>query len=267
MRPYQLAFILSLLAACTDHGAGPRKRPAAVRDTVVAPAPAIARKNAQPIRASGLVTAVFEDEVARPSHSPARTAGGEPDANIPQSTDRVAASLRSQLAERGGIQWNPSRPLQWGDFQAPPQPAGREAALSEVGQISGSGCDGSRFQFGVIAAFIPSESWVRPEVAANPMQSAIALAHEQVHFNISEIISRELRRTFMTVEHPCQMTDDQRDALGAAAFKEEQATQQRYDDETTHGLNSAAQQRWAAWAAQMLGSLAAYAAPFSSRLN
>jgi hypothetical protein len=136
-----------------------------------------------------------------------------------------------------------------------------------VGQISGSGCDGSQFEYGVIAAFIPSESWVRPEVAANPMQSAIALAHEQVHFNISEIISRELRRTLATVEHPCQMSDAQRDALGAAAFNEERTTQQRYDDETTHGLNSAAQERWAAWAAQMLVSLSAYAAPFASRKN
>ena len=196
-----------------------------------------------------------------------RTAGGEPDANIPQSTDRIAASLRSQLAERGGIQWDPSRPLHWGDFRAPPQPAGREAALSEVGQISGSGCDGSQFEYGVIAAFIPSESWVRPEVVANPMQSAIALAHEQVHFNISEIISRELRRTLATVDHPCQMSDSDRDALGAAAFNEEKNTQQRYDDETAHGLNSEAQVRWAAWSVQMLGSLSAYAAPFGSRKN
>ncbi len=97
------------------------------------------------------------------------------------------------------------------------------------------------------------------------MQSAVALAHEQVHFNISEIISRELRRTYMTVDHPCKMTDAQRDALGAAAFDEERVTQQKYDDETVHGLNAEAQQKWAAWSVQMLGSLAAYSAPFGSR--
>ena len=266
MHSHQFVLVLLLVAACGDHGAAARRPPAGARDTVVAPSPVVTRPS-QPARAAGTVTARFEDEIARPPREPARTAGGEPDANIPQSTDRISASLRSQLAERGGIQWDPSRPLQWSEFRAPPPPAGREAALSEVGQISGSGCDGSQFEFGVIAAFIPSESWVRPEVAANPMQSAIALAHEQVHFNISEIVSRELRRTFATVEHPCQISDAQRDALGAAAFNEERNTQQRYDDETVHGLNAAAQERWAAWSVQMLGSLAGYAAPFGSRKN
>jgi hypothetical protein len=267
MRPHHLALALTLVSACTDHNAAARRARAGARDTAVAAAPAAATRKAQPARGSAIVTATFEDEIARPPREPARTAGGEPDANIPQSTDRIAASLRSQLAERGGIQWDPSRPLQWSDFRAPPQPAGREAALSEVGQISGSGCDGSQFQFGVIAAFIPSESWVRPEVAASQMQSAIALAHEQTHFNISEIISRELRRTLMTVEHPCRLSDAERDALGAAAFDEERKTQQRYDDETNHGLNSAAQQQWQEWAAGMLGSLAVYAAPFGNRPN
>jgi hypothetical protein len=271
MRPFNSVLVLgllpSLVVGCVDHRSGAKRQPAVVHDSVTAPAQPVTRRNPQTGGAPGLVTARFEDEVARAPHPPARTAGGEPDANIPQSTDRIAASLRSQLAERGGIQWDPSRPLQWSDFRAPAQPQGREAALSEVGQISGSGCDGSQFEYGVIAAFIPSESWVRPEVAANPMQSAIALAHEQIHFNISEIISRELRRTLATVVHPCQLSDADRDALGAAAFNEERNTQQRYDDETAHGLNSAAQQRWAAWAAQMLASLSAHAAPFASRKN
>jgi hypothetical protein len=266
MRLPLLALTLSILAACEDHASARKPRAGALDTAIVAAPVATARRN-QPVRSNATVTAMFEDEIARPPHPPVRTAGGEPDANIPQSTDRIAASLRSQLAERGGIQWDPSRPLQWSDFRAPAQPQGREAALSEVGQISGSGCDGSQFEYGVIAAFIPSESWVRPEVAANPMQSAIALAHEQIHFNISEIISRELRRTLATVVHPCQLSDADRDALGAAAFNEERNTQQRYDDETAHGLNSAAQQRWAAWAAQMLASLSAHAAPFASRKN
>ena len=263
----RFVFALIILAACIGHGAGGRKQRAAVHDSIAAPRQPAAPAKTTPVRTAGLVTAVFEDEIARPPHPPARTAGGEPDANIPQSTDRIASSLRAQLSERGGIEWSPSRPLTWNDFQAPPQPSGREAALSEVGQISGSGCDGNLFQYGVIAAFIPRESWVRPEVVGNQMQSAVALAHEQVHFNISEIISRELRRTYMTVDHPCKMTDAQRDALGAAAFDEERVTQQKYDDETMHGLNAEAQQKWAAWSVQMLGSLAAYAAPFGSRPN
>ena len=97
--------------------------------------------------------------------------------------------------------------------------------------------------------------------------SAIALAHERLHFDITEIIARELRQKFASVEKPCDMSDAERDAMGAAAFAEEQRTQQRYDDETRHGLDAAAQARWAGWALNSLLQLQGFAAPVGFRDN
>jgi hypothetical protein len=202
-----------------------------------------------------LVTAVFEDEIERTARPPARV----------QGADRVYASLVAQLVGSGGIQWRPTQPLGWGDFQGMPRPAGREGALSEIGQISGSACAGSQLQFGVLAVFVPRDSWVLPSVAADPRQSAIALSHEQTHFNITEIIARQLRRTFLTVEHPCAMSASERDALGSAAANEELVVQTRYDGETNHGLDREAQERWRSWAVAQLDALAAYAAPAGTR--
>ena len=208
-------------------------------------------------------TAVFEDEVERTPRAPA----GKPAPKSPPVLSEITLTLTRQLSDRGAIQWSAARALQWSDFQAPPQPQGREAALSTTGQISGSACSGTQFQYGVYAGFIPGESWVKPEVVANPQQSAIALAHERLHFDITEIISRELRQKFATVEKPCDMTEVERDAMGAAAFEEEKKVQQRYDDETRHGLDAGAQGRWAGWAGTTLLQLQAFAAPIGAREN
>lgn len=272
------ALAFALAAACGGHGARDSEAPAAKTDStiVVAPPPvASAPKPAKSGNASGLVTAVFEDRVERTSRAPAREPASNsapnpappPAPKPPPVLSEMRATLAAQLAQRGGIPWNPARPLQWEDFQAPPNPEGREAALSMTGQISGSACAGSQFQYGVIAAFIPRESWVLPRVAGNPEQSPIALAHERLHFDITEIIARELRQKFASVEKPCGLSEAGREAMGAAAFEEEKKVQQRYDDETKHGLDLAEQARWAGWAVTTLGQLRDYAATVGARDN
>ena len=262
MRHRVLALALPFLAACGVRESRAPKPAAAPSDSVATAVPAAVQKPSLSAR----VTVVFEDDIA-PTRRPDRPGAPRSAPSQKPVLNEITATLARQLSQRGGIAWSATRQLQWSDFRAAPQPQGREAALSTTGQISGSACSGTQFQYGVIAGFIPAESWVKPDVAANPQQSGMALAHERLHFDITEIIARELRQKLATMPRPCDMTEADRDALGAESFEEEKRVQQRYDDETNHGLDLAAQNRWASWAGNSLRALQEFAAPIAAREN
>jgi hypothetical protein len=88
------------------------------------------------------------------------------------------------------------------------------------------------------------------------------LAHEQIHFDITEFLARRLLRELreMTVEGPSASETLQRDLLLAIerryneTLADLQRLQQQYDGETSNGRRTGAQKKWAEKAASMLAS-------------
>ena len=86
----------------------------------------------------------------------------------------------------------------------------------------------------VSASFVSEKSWMKKPVAT-------LLAHEQLHFDITEIFARRFYQEVI------KLTSAKRNVLSALFKKENDECdqwQEQYDSETNHGTNELMQARW-----------------------
>ena len=167
----------------------------------------------------------------------------------PRSTNAkeptLAQSIDAQIARDDAIVWASRRLLTWADFKGkPPDDAGVVAARTAYSIIDGVRCSGAKFEYRVVAAFRPNDSWVRHAVLRTPSDSARALRHEQTHFDLSEVHARRLRRHFAELMAPCKMSEDELSSAANRMEREERAAQSLYDAETDNVRNANQQARW-----------------------
>ncbi len=173
----------------------------------------------------------------------------------------VAARPRPiEAADGSAVPWSAESPLQWTDYRARP-PAGRdEAAATVTSLIWGFRCEGGEFTVQVVAAFFPDRSWVNPMIFAQPDSARRTLAHEQTHFDLTELYARRARRSFRALTRPCERPEEDLTALGERFVREELDAQRRYDQETANGRDGPAQSRWAREIREQLDTLTAFTA-------
>jgi hypothetical protein len=160
--------------------------------------------------------------------------------------------------------WQANRKLRWEDFQAPANVLPTDdplfwtsaASCAPVLQLIGTKDATGRNNFFVTAALDKSRSWVRASVLARSDQ---VLAHEQVHFDICELIARRLRQRIAQVYEAGGdvFTPAFRQEL-QQLLDEQAGWNTRYDQETAHGLLRDQQQQWQQLLARELAKLAAY---------
>jgi len=153
-------------------------------------------------------------------------------------------TLRRELANDHAFPWSATRPLTWSDFQGRPPAGGPEGAKTAYSLSSIWKCRGQTFEFRVVAAFRPRQSWVKAAVLKDSLQRRTILAHEQTHFDLAEVQARKMRQVFGDLPGPCRRSDRQLSALAERLGREENAEQRRYDAETHHGLLTAPQAEW-----------------------
>jgi hypothetical protein len=87
--------------------------------------------------------------------------------------------------------------------------------------------------------FIKSASWVLPNY-----QNIYALAHEQLHFDITKLVSERFKQKLRQTP----LNQDDYDSIiqyqYLESFREMNKLQYRFDQETNHGLNRTEQLRW-----------------------
>ena len=139
------------------------------------------------------------------------------------------------------IPWSARKPLAWTDFKAKPA-ATRYWAHTQTHINYRYHWRLSlyifSYSFKVTNAFDPHKSWYR-----EGKQSPELLAHEQLHFDISELYARRLyirlnKKTYW-FNYRKQIVD-----IFNTTMKELNATQAKYDTETAHFLNKAKQKQW-----------------------
>jgi hypothetical protein len=162
--------------------------------------------------------------------------------------------------------WTPQRPLRWEDFEgsvprgAPRQNVAMTAAslrwsYSYSLEWSRGSCVYEITSIETDALFDPRASWVRDEG-----RTSAVLAHEQGHFDIAELhklMFAEASRAFLGKRATCRGRDKrsvaksvERDIdatlgkLYERIWTNQTHVQNAYDDETAHGMNSAAQREW-----------------------
>lgn len=185
-------------------------------------------------------------------------AAGTSTPRAPEQT--LTQVIDGQLAKDDGIQWAVKRPLVWADFKGdPPSNTGQVAAETAYTLIHGTRCTRSAFEYRVIAAFRPNQSWVRQPMLKTPADSTRALRHEQTHFNLTEVHARRLRRYYAELIAPCRSTTNDLAAAAERIGRDEKAAQDRYDSETDHGRNAKEQAFWDKEVEAQLAALAKYA--------
>jgi hypothetical protein len=185
---------------------------------------------------------------------------------LAQQPPALATSLQAEVTKRGALTWDAAHPLAWAQFLGPaPSKPGLEGAGTTSGILYGMQCDRRHLDLGVLAIFEPGASWVKPVVVNDSVLAVRLLAHEQGHFDISELSARRLRLELEQFAVPCDAADTALGTVAAAATVRERALQARYDSETVHGTQRNEQLRWESFIDSTLDSLRSAALPWITR--
>lgn len=106
--------------------------------------------------------------------------------------------------------------------------------------------------FEVVSNFYPELSWLR-----DVENEDYLLAHEQLHFDISELHARKLRRALESYKIARNIRRDL-NRIYNGIEKQRQEMQDRFDDETNHSRNKEAEARWQQFVAKELKKLEEY---------
>ena len=144
--------------------------------------------------------------------------------NRPQNNDEIA--------------WSTARPLVWSDFKGAPDGSNVNAALTSSKIVFGYNYN-SRDGFGwhIQCLFDKSRSWVR-------VKNDFILAHEQGHFDITEMYARKLQKQLKGYSFNKDKAQKEVPAIYQAIMKEQVDTQNRYDAETDHSRIKDKQLAW-----------------------
>ncbi|MBD1396311.1 DUF922 domain-containing protein [Pontibacter sp. JH31] len=150
------------------------------------------------------------------------------------------------------IAWSETRKLNWEDFQASPEDGNPHHALTAANLAVDARCKDNKFYYEVKCVFLPGESWSKNK------HSERLLAHEQLHFDLTEVHARQLRKKLRGIGNSCELMKTQLNTLVGAAFKEWKAEQEQFDKISRHGLDTDVQTEWADTITQRLAALEAY---------
>ena len=147
------------------------------------------------------------------------------------------------------LDWNERRKLVWSDFQAEPPVQSAHAALTNSGINLDLKLQNKEFNVKVHARFNPDKSWKRRDIE----NSEYLLAHEQLHFDLTELYARKLRKAFLTRKWK---ENENVNAIFNDLYQSNQTllwkVQEIYDAETEHSINREAQARWSGAVADSL---------------
>lgn len=156
----------------------------------------------------------------------------------------------SDNVEGDTIYYSPSRPLTWKDFQSKIRPDGPFDAVV----MPGFGYElNESIKGGVIHVQLALKTYVaKSDSWAGGTRNSYALAHEQRHFDIARIITKQYQQKITNAA----LTPDTYQAFISMqyldSYRDMNAMQRAYDKETRHGLDTYAQSGWNKKVAELL---------------
>jgi len=151
------------------------------------------------------------------------------------------------------IYWSPDHRLTWNDFEGvPAYERHNVSAITSSGIVHYAGCKDGQIIYKVQAYFEKNESWVKSEA-----RTEHHLSHEQIHFDITELYARRLRKALGDRRFKCG--EEQAFEAFVGNFLENWETEQEaYDLITQHSLAPARQKEWYYKIAMELDLLSTY---------
>ncbi len=141
------------------------------------------------------------------------------------------------------LYYSKKRPLVWKDFRGAGRFGSRWAA--QVYTSFGFGMKAStsnrvvQLHISIGVWLDKTSSWVRPDA-----KNDYTLAHEQLHFDITKLVAEKFRKKIVETTFSVDDFSSEIQYQYLEYYRLLTQTQAQYDDETRHGLDSTAQQRW-----------------------
>ncbi len=156
----------------------------------------------------------------------------------------------------GIIFWQKDRTIDWTDFKAVPNPSSPYDAEANSGvrytySLTNKG-NSSHVNFEVHSFFNAQQSWIKAQ-----KQTELLLQHEQLHFDISELHARKLKKAFLEQKFS-KAHKKEIEKIFNKINKERAIMQALYDEESDHSKNKLEQARWKAFIKAELSTLSKY---------
>jgi hypothetical protein len=147
------------------------------------------------------------------------------------------------------ITWSADRSLKWSDFKGQADASSSNKAVTNSGMSITMNCVNGEADVVIGCFFNPAKSWTKTK------DSDRLLAHEQLHFDITELFARKLRKEISQLGTGCaeryKPSVELYDRFDSACNE----FQAQYDKETRHSILEEEQLRWEKLVAEELKSL------------
>ncbi|MFT4033573.1 MAG: hypothetical protein QM669_14230 [Siphonobacter sp.] len=140
--------------------------------------------------------------------------------------------------------YSPKRPVTWSDFTGPihrTNPRYGATIFTSFGYEAITHTENGTLVVDMMLKvyMLKNSSWT-----AEPASNGYALAHEQLHFDITHLVAERFKRTLLKEELPVDEYDSRIQYLFLDAFREMNHYQEQYDLDSSHSINQAGQARW-----------------------
>lgn len=160
------------------------------------------------------------------------------------SVNFLSINPEDKSGKNDTILWSSEYKLKWADFQSSPDKKSPFSALShclfDYKSVPTFENQMMVLNIRIFACFAKKGSWVQSD-----KKQDILLSHEQLHFDICELYVRRLRKKISETKFNLLHSDVQFKELFDEAWKSYQDAQNRYDEESEHGLVDEYQKSWA----------------------
>ncbi|WP_237144406.1 DUF922 domain-containing protein [Pontibacter pamirensis] len=171
-----------------------------------------------------------------------------PDATTAKESKITAPAVEKIVVDQ--VIWSANRRLSWEDFRGQPDDGNPHHALTAANLAVNANCKNQGFTYEVNCVFLPTESWTKNK------KSQQLLKHEQLHFDLTEVHARLLRRELQKLN--CTNLKEELNGTVSRAFTKWKADQDAFDIASKHGVNAERERQWAATIAQRLRALESY---------
>jgi hypothetical protein len=135
------------------------------------------------------------------------------------------------------IPWTPTQRLNWEDFQCEPKKGTDAVASTSTSLGIAYQMQNGKLSFHITCNFSKSKSW-------GLMKTEYILAHEQGHFDITEIFARKLNEALQNYAFNKRSFKQDINDIYQSIVRQKEEYQKMYDDETDHSRDRKIQYEW-----------------------
>ena len=155
------------------------------------------------------------------------------------------------------ILWDENYLLKWSDFKGRADDSIDAAALTASGitlEISAKTTSTELINYNAVvqAHFYPFQSWYKQRFA-----DSFVLAHEQLHFDITELYARKLRKQIDEAKFTIKIKQEI-SSLNKRINRELKKTQKQYDQDSHYSRDRQVQKQWQEFVERELNKLSEY---------